>query len=70
MAEIEVILEVGATVEADIVSTGRPGKGVAPGGAVGEVLLKASDTDYDTEWGNIQATDDGAGNVTIYLGVN
>jgi hypothetical protein len=29
---------------------GVPGEGVPPGGAAGEVLAKASGTDYDTEW--------------------
>jgi hypothetical protein len=36
---------------------GAPGVGVPAGGATGESLLKASDTDYDTEWASItQAT--------------
>lgn len=31
---------------------GPAGPGVPPGGAAGQVLAKASDTDYDTEWVN------------------
>ena len=39
---------------------GPPGQGVAAGGLTGQVLTKASNTDYDTEWtppatGNMQA---------------
>ena len=29
---------------------GDPGPGVAPGGTTGQILAKASDEDYDTEW--------------------
>lgn len=29
---------------------GEPGKGVAQGGTVGQILMKSSATDYDTEW--------------------
>jgi hypothetical protein len=29
---------------------GIPGEGVPPGGATGQILAKASNTDYDTEW--------------------
>lgn len=29
---------------------GEPGPGVAPGGTTGQVLAKASSTDYDTQW--------------------
>lgn len=69
MADIEVILETGATVEANIVSTGRPGHGVPTGGEEGQVLVKTSSEDYATAWGNLKASDDGNGNVTIYMGV-
>ena len=31
-------------------ATGTPGAGVIPGGTTGQVLAKASATDYDTEW--------------------
>lgn len=31
-------------------SKGDPGVGVPPGGTTGQVLTKASDADYDTEW--------------------
>lgn len=30
---------------------GPAGEGIAPGGTTGQVLLKSSGTDYDTEWG-------------------
>jgi len=33
-----------------IQQTGQPGPGVASGGTTGQVLAKASNTDYDTEW--------------------
>lgn len=29
---------------------GQPGQGVPAGGKAGDVLVKASDTDYDTKW--------------------
>lgn len=29
---------------------GAPGPGIAPGGTAGQVLIKKSATDYDTEW--------------------
>lgn len=38
---------------------GDPGPGVAAGGTTGQVLAKASDTDYDTEWADA-ATGSGA----------
>lgn len=31
---------------------GEPGVGVAEGGSTGQVLIKKSDDDYDTEWGS------------------
>lgn len=31
-------------------ATGAPGAGVIPGGTTGQILAKASATDYDTEW--------------------
>lgn len=31
---------------------GDTGEGVAPGGTTGQVLIKSSNADYDTEWGN------------------
>lgn len=37
--------------------TGPPGPGVPSGGTTGQILVKNSDEDYDTEWGNT-----GAGN--------
>lgn len=38
---------------------GEPGEGVPEGGTVGQVLVKKSDTDYDTEW---QTPQSGSGN--------
>lgn len=35
---------------------GQPGQGVASGGTEGQVLVKASDTDYDTEWTTIDVS--------------
>lgn len=35
---------------------GDPGEGVAPGGTLDQLLVKASGTDYDTEWKSIQGT--------------
>jgi len=35
---------------------GQPGQGVASGGTEGQVLVKASDTDYDTEWTTLDVT--------------
>ena len=32
---------------------GEPGKGLPQGGAIGQIIYKASNTDYHTEWGNI-----------------
>lgn len=72
MADIEVILEVGATVEAEIVATGRPGHGVPTGGEEGQVLVKTGSEDYATAWGQgtISASDDGEGNVTLFFEVS
>lgn len=36
---------------------GTNGEGVPVGGSTGEVLKKTSGTDYDTEWGNLDADD-------------
>lgn len=37
-------------VKGDTGATGAPGAGVIPGGTTGQILAKASATDYDTEW--------------------
>lgn len=37
---------------------GDPGPGVAPGGTTGQMLRKASDTDYATEWTDVPASGD------------
>lgn len=42
---------------------GDPGVGVPPGGATGQVLAKASDADYDTEW--CTPSGGGSGNITV-----
>lgn len=39
---------------------GEPGEGVPAGGAQGQVLKKRSNADYDTEFGNLTASDVGA----------
>lgn len=36
---------------------GDPGQGIAQGGTAGQILVKASDTDYDTEWTNAPEID-------------
>lgn len=41
--------------------TGPPGKGLPDGGTIGQILVKNSGTDYDTEWAN---PPDGTGAVT------
>ena len=46
-----------------IQQTGQPGPGVASGGTAGQVLAKASGTDYDTEW--IDNTGGGGGSATF-----
>lgn len=33
---------------------GDPGEGVAAGGTTGQVLIKSSDADYETEWGTVE----------------
>ena len=42
---------------------GDPGEGVPTGGATGQVLTKASDADYDTEWRT--PSGGGSGNITV-----
>lgn len=42
---------------------GDPGEGVPAGGATGQVLTKASDADYDTEWRT--PSGGGSGNITV-----
>jgi hypothetical protein len=37
-------------IEFEFAQSGVPGVGVAPGGTTAQVLAKASDDDYDTEW--------------------
>lgn len=39
---------------------GDTGAGVPEGGTAGQVLKKKNGTDYDTEWGNLSASDVGA----------
>lgn len=39
---------------------GEPGEGVPAGGVTGQVLKKRSNSDYDTEFGNLTASDVGA----------
>jgi len=42
---------------------GEPGQGVPEGGLTGQVLAKASDTDYETEW-----VDQSGGDAALYPG--
>lgn len=39
-----------AWVDLGVIGKGDPGEGVPPGGTTGQVLAKASGTDYDTQW--------------------
>ena len=57
-----VMVEDGEVFEMSQAAKGDPGPGVAPGGTTGQILAKASDEDYDTEW--IDAPDMDAGGVT------
>ena len=45
-----VMVEDGEVFEMSQAAKGDPGPGVAPGGTTGQLLAKASDEDYDTEW--------------------
>lgn len=42
-------------------------EGITPGGTTGQVLVKASNDDYDTEWVDIDALPDQTGNSGKYL---
>lgn len=48
-------------------SQGEPGVGVPTGGTTGQVLTKASDTDYDTEWSDVETSDIEYFDVTLTL---
>ena len=48
-------------------ATGAPGAGVIPGGTTGQILAKASATDYDTEW--TAAPSGGGGDITGWKSV-
>ena len=45
------------SIDGDVIETGLasgvPGKGIPLGGVKGQMLIKKSGTDYDTEWGFI-----------------
>ena len=45
--------------------TGPAGEGVPEGGATGQLLTKASNTDYDTEWVNPEALTDPTAGLTL-----
>jgi len=54
----------GATgAKGDTGDTGATGAGVAVGGTTGQVLKKASNSDYDTEWGTASVPVDDADNI-------
>lgn len=46
---------------------GKDGEGVPTGGNTGQVLVKASGTDYDTQWGTLDALPTQEGNAGKYL---
>jgi hypothetical protein len=49
---------------------GTPGVGVLAGGTIGQVLIKRSNADFDTVWGDAaQGAVDGGAAGTIYLGI-
>ena len=48
---------------------GDPGEGVPEGGTTGQVLKKASGTDYDTEWGEAAADDNFVGTTAQWTDV-
>ena len=48
---------------------GDPGEGVPQGGTAGQVLKKASSTDYDTEWGEAAADDNFVGDMAAWQAV-
>ena len=45
---------------------GDTGEGVAAGGTTGQVLVKSSDADYDTEWGTVKGSADIDGLEPVY----
>ena len=56
------ITDVNGTTTVDIMDgvDGQDGEGVPLGGTAGQVLVKSSGTDYDTEWTTLDASDVGA----------
>ena len=57
VGEIEVNIVSGPTIEVSASNIpgpqGAPGVGLPSGGTTGQVLKKKTDTDYDTEWGDV-----------------
>lgn len=54
-----IMSEDGENFEMTQTTKGDPGEGVPTGGTAGQFLKKSSDTDYDTEWADINAGDVG-----------
>lgn len=50
-----VLRTMAATSENYDLLKGADGNGVIPGGAEGQVLIKTSDADYDTKWGDVSS---------------
>jgi len=53
----KLVRDAGFTAGAIKGDPGPEGKGVPKGGVKGQMLRKASSTDYDTEWAEVQAVD-------------
>lgn len=49
------VIEIGGETTVVTVAIGQNGQGVAAGGTTGQMLRKASNTDYDTEWADLGA---------------
>ena len=61
-----IMSEDGENFEMTQTTKGDPGEGVPTGGTAGQVLKKKSDTDYDTEWADINAGDIGYDDTETY----
>ena len=61
-----IMTEDGENFEMTQTTKGDPGEGVPTGGTAGQVLKKASNTDYDTEWADLDAGDVGFDSTETY----
>jgi hypothetical protein len=57
MSDIKLEIVQKETINLDVKMRGPKGEGVASGGLAGEVLTKASNDDFDTEWTAVGAGD-------------